>query len=194
MGVALAAAFVVGAFVGVFVAFAVVFIAVAAGLDFSVRVGAGVDLAVGEGLVVLRVGVALALVGDGVAVGLVAVGVGVVGVGVGEPEVGEVDGPGGAADGGNGSQDSLLDVVAALAAVLVARVRLTPEAAVIKTLPAISVTVAGRACPKRMKRPTSAARRGMPPTAHQAPWKAPPAPPTRLSVRITAVAVFEPCL
>jgi hypothetical protein len=43
--------------------------------------------------------------------------------------------------------------VAALAAVvLAATARLTPEAAVSRTLPAISVTVAGRACAKRMKR------------------------------------------
>ena len=181
MGVALA-----DAFIGVGVAFAVDFVLVAEGLDFSVRVGAGVAFAE-------VVAVALGLVGAGFAVGLVAVGVGAVGVGVGvdDPEDGEVDGVGGAADCAKGSQDSLLDLVAAFAAVLVARVRLTPEAAVTKTLPAIRVTVAGRACAKRMKCPTRAARRGMPPTGHQAPWRAPPRSLTPLSARITVLALFR---
>ena len=81
--------------------------------------------------------------------GGVASGVGVVGAGVAD-----VDGLDGAADGGSGSHDSPPDVVAALADVLLAaRVRLTPENPVSRTLPAISVTVAGRACPKRMKTP-----------------------------------------
>ena len=55
----------------------------------------------------------------------------------------------------------------------------------------ISVTVAGRACAKRMKRPISAARCGIPPTGHQVPRSAPPGPHTRLSVRITAMPVFR---
>jgi hypothetical protein len=85
----------------------------------------------------------------GVAAAVVAAGVGVVGAGVAD-----VDGLDGAAGGGSGSHDSPPDVVAALAAVvLAARARLTPENPVSRTLPAISVTVAGRACPKRMKTP-----------------------------------------
>jgi hypothetical protein len=76
------------------------------------------------------------------------------------------DGLTGAAGSCNGSQDSPLAVEAVLAAaVLAATVRLAPEAS--RTLPAISVTVAGRACAKRMKRPISAARCGIPPTGHQ---------------------------
>jgi hypothetical protein len=105
--------------------------------------------------------------------------------------VGEGDGLAGAAGSCNGSHDSPLAVEAVLAAaVLAATVRLAPEAAS-RTLPAISVTVAGRACAKRMKRPISAARCGMPPTGHQVPRSAPPGPHTRLSVRITAMAVFR---
>jgi hypothetical protein len=98
-------------------------------------------------------------------VGGVAAGVGVVGAGVAD-----VDGPDGAAGGGSGSHDSPPDVVAALAAVLLAvRARLTPENPVSRTLPAISVTVAGRACPKRMKTPYPVQfRRGMSLFGHQA--------------------------
>ena len=101
------------------------------------------------------------------AVGVVCVAVGVVGVVVGgvgvcEEGVGEGGWLGGAAGSCSGSHDCPLDVVAVLAAaVLAATVRLAPEAAS-RTLPAISVTVAGRACPKRMKRPISAASRGVP--------------------------------
>ena len=59
----------------------------------------------------------------------------------------------------SGSHDLSLAVAAVLAAaVLVPAARLIPEAAVSRTLPVISVTVAGRARAKRMKRPTSAAR------------------------------------
>jgi hypothetical protein len=91
----------------------------------------------------------------GVPVGVGGVAVGAAGVGVVGTAVADVDGPDGAADGGSGSHDSPPDVVAALATVvLAARARLTPENPVSRTLPAISVTVAGRACPKRMKRPT----------------------------------------
>lgn len=92
----------------------------------------------------------------GVVVGVVGVAVGVVGVavGVGEVEVGEGGGLGGEAGSCSGSHDLPLDVVAALAAaVFAATARLTPEVAVSRTLPAIRVTVAGRACAKRMKRP-----------------------------------------
>jgi hypothetical protein len=144
--------------------------------------------------------VAAAVVVVAAAVGVVGVAVGVVGselgvgvcvVGAGEVGVGEGDGLAGAAGSCSGSQDSPIAVEAVLAAaVLAATVRLAPEAAS-RTLPAISVTVAGRACAKRMKRPISAASCGMPPTGHQVPRKAPPAPHTRLSVRITATTVFR---
>ena len=194
--------------------FAAVFVGVAAGLDSSVRVGAAVALADAvaelEALVValgLMVGDALVMVGVGVpdgvvgvAAGLVGVALGVVGselgvgvcvVGAGEVGDGEGDGLVGAVGSCSGSQDLPLAVEAVLAAaVLAATVRLAPEAAS-RTLPAISVTVAGRACAKRMKRPISAASCGMPPTGHQVPRKAPPAPHTRLSVRITATTVFR---
>lgn len=198
---------------GVFVA---VFGAVAAGLDFSVRVGSAVALAdavpgsealplalavvvaalvvvvvvAGAALVVVVAGVAVGVVG--VAVGLVGVAVGVVGVGVGVGEVGvgEGDGLGGATGGDSGSHDSPLAVVAVLAtAVLAARVRLAPEAS--RTLPAISVTVAGRACPKRMKRPISTARRGMPAIRHQAPRKVPSALPYPVERRDHCEAVIK---
>jgi hypothetical protein len=54
----------------------------------------------------------------------------------------------------NGSHDVLLAVVAAVAAAVLAAMATTaPEIAVASTVPAISVTVAGRACAKRMKRP-----------------------------------------
>lgn len=59
----------------------------------------------------------------------------------------------------SGSHDAPLAVVAAPAAAVPAvMARVTPEAAVARTVPAIRVTVAGRACAKRMKRPTCAAR------------------------------------
>jgi hypothetical protein len=163
----------------------VVFVGVVAGLDFSVRVGAafgvaGVGVLVGVALGVVGaavgvVGVALGVVGA--AVGVVGVAVGVVGaeVGVCEVRVGEGEGLGGVVGSCSGSHDSPLDVAAVLAAaVLAATVRLAPEAAS-RTLPAISVTVAGRACPKRMKRPISAARRGMSPIGYRAPREALPA-------------------
>ena len=208
------------------VAFVAVFVGVAAGLDFSVRVGAAVALAdavaelalvvalglvVGDALVVVGVGVPVGVVGVaaglvavalmvvaaavglvdvaaeevGVAVGLVGVAVGVVGselgvgvcvVGAGEVAGGEGDGLVGAVGSCSGSQDSPLAVEAVLAAaVLAATVRLAPEAAS-RTLPAINVTVAGRACAKRMKRPISAASCGMPPTGHQVPRRHHPVP------------------
>jgi hypothetical protein len=181
------------------VVFVAVFVGVAAGLDFSVRVGAAVALAdvvaelealvvalglvVGDALVVVGVGVPDGVVG--VAAGLVGValvvvgselGVGVCVVGAGEVGDGEGDGLVGAAGSCSGSQDLLLAVEAVLAAaVLAATVRLAPEAAS-RTLPAISVTVAGRACAKRMKRPISAASCGMPPTGHQVPRRHHPVP------------------
>jgi hypothetical protein len=122
-----------------------------------------VGVAVGVvGLVVGVVGVAVGVVGVvvgvvGLAAGVVgvavAVGVGEVAVGVGEVGVGDGDGLGGELGSWSGSHDLPLDVVAALAvAVFAATVRLTPEVAVSRTLPAIRVTVAGRACAKRMKR------------------------------------------
>ena len=213
--------------------FVAVFVGVAAGLDFSVRVGAAVALAdavaelealvvvldsvVGDALVVVGVAVAAVVVGVaavvvvvaavvvavaavvvvvavvvvGVAVGLVVVaavvvaaavgvvgselGVGVCVVGAGEVGVGEGDGLVGAVGSCSGSQDSPLAVAAVLAAaVLAATARLAPEAS--RTLPAISVTVAGRACAKRMKRPISAASCGMPPTGHQVPRRHHPVP------------------
>jgi hypothetical protein len=97
----------------------------------------------------LVVGLALAL---GVGVGVPVVGVAVGAVGVGD-----------ALGTWSGSQDWPVAVVAApvvalVVAALAATAKLTPEAAVSRTLPAISVTVAGRACAKRMKRPTSPAR------------------------------------
>ena len=135
-------------------------------------------------------------VAAGVADGLVEVALGVVGVAgglvefgsaVGEVGVGEGDGLDGAAGSCTGSHDSPLVVVAVLAAaVLAATVRLAPEVAS-RTLPAISVTVAGRACPKRMKRPISAASRGMP----SIPRCPTPRSPTRLTVEITAMAVIR---
>src|ERR1700749_1561283 len=153
-----------------------VFVGVAAGLDFSVRVGAAVALADAEaGLEALAVtlgcvsgdGLVAAGVADGVpdevagdAVGVVGVALGVVElgvceVGVGEEGLGEGDGLTGAAGSCNGSQDSPLGVEAVLAAAwLSATGRLAPEAAS-RTLPAISGTVAGRPCVKRMKRPIS---------------------------------------
>jgi hypothetical protein len=104
-------------------------------------------------VVVLVVMVGAGLVVAGVAAGVVGAGVGVCDVGVGEG-----DGFGEAAGNCTGSHDFAFDVVAALATEPpAATARLTPEPAVSRTLPAISVTVAGRACAKRMKRPTSAA-------------------------------------
>jgi len=55
----------------------------------------------------------------------------------------------------SGSHDVLLAVPVSLAAaVFAATTMVAPEAAVASTVPAISVIVARRACPKRMKRPT----------------------------------------
>jgi hypothetical protein len=195
--VVLAAAFVV-VFAGV------EFVAVAAALDCSVPVDVAVasadvavasaDVAVASADVVaepvgsevsvgseVEVSVAVAA---GVADGLVEVALGVVGVAgglvefgsaVGEVRVGEGDGLDGVAGSCTGSHDSPLVAVAVLAAaVLAATVRLAPEAAS-RTLPAISVTITGRACVKRMKRPTSTARRGMSPIGYRAPRAAPSA-------------------
>jgi hypothetical protein len=122
VGVAALAFF--GAFFGV--VFVGVFVTGAAGLDFSVRVGAGLGSA---------------------GVGVVGVGVGVCEVGVGEGD--GLDDPAGTC---SDSHDSPPDVVAALAAVVLpTTARLTPETAVNRTLPVMSVTVAGRACANRMK-------------------------------------------
>ncbi|HEY6493015.1 MAG TPA: hypothetical protein VIZ43_07055 [Trebonia sp.] len=136
-------------------------------LGFIVRVAAGVDPVadpVGDGVDVglvvgLEVGLDVGLAdGLGLAVGVpvadgVGVGVGVVGVAVGA--VGDGDELGVS----SGSHDAPAGVVAALAGeAFAATARQAPEAAVIRTVPAISVTVAGRACAKRMKRPTSPAR------------------------------------
>jgi hypothetical protein len=124
----------------------VVLVGVTVGLVVGVRVGTGVLLDEGE-LVELAffVGDGLALVGVGF--GVVGVGLGVVGVGFGAVGVGVgVVGGLGVAMGVSGSHDSPLDTVAALAGgALAAAARVTPEAAVIRTLPVISVTVAGRA-------------------------------------------------
>jgi hypothetical protein len=144
-------------------------------VEVSVAVAAGVA----DGLVEVAPGVV------GVAVGLVEFG-----SAVGEVRVGEGDGLDCAAGSCTGSHDSPLVVVAVLAAaVLAATVRLAPEAAS-RTLPAISVTIAGRACVKRMKRPTSAARRGMSPIGYRAPRGAIRSP-TRLAVVITVIAVND---
>jgi hypothetical protein len=199
------------AFAGVM--FVAVLVGEAAGLDFSVRVGAPVALAdavaeveapavalslvVGDAVVVVGAGVSDALVSVAVgvvggAVGVVGGAVGVVGgavgvvraelgvgvcvVGVGEEGVGEGDGLVGVAGSCSGSHDSPLAAEAVLAtAVLAATVMLAPEAAS-RTLPAISVTVAGRACAKRMKSPISAARCGVPPKRHQVPRRHHPVP------------------
>ena len=140
----------------------VVLVGVTAGLVVGVLVGTGVlldegelvELAffVGDGLALVGVGVGFGVVGVGVGVGgvgfgVVGVGVGVVGVGFGVVGVGVgVVGGLGVAMGVSGSHDSPLDTVAALAGgALAAAARVTPEAAVIRTLPVISVTVAGRA-------------------------------------------------
>jgi hypothetical protein len=161
-----------------------VFVGVAAGLDFSVRVGATVALAgvgVSDAVVSVAVGVVdVAVAVLGVAVGLLGAAVGVVGaelgVGVCVVGVGEGDGLVGVAGSCNGSHDSPLAAEAVLAtAVLAATVRLAPEVAS-RTLPAISVTVAGRACARRMKSPISAARYGVPPTGHQVPGRHHPVP------------------
>ena len=86
-----------------------VFVGAAAGLDFSVRVGAVVALAevvpvvVGDGLDVVDAGVADGLVG--VADGLLGVADGLVGVAVGEVGVGEGDWLGGAVGSCSGSHD-----------------------------------------------------------------------------------------
>jgi hypothetical protein len=178
---------------------------VGAGSVGAGSVGVGVESAgVGVGGVEVVLGVAAVA---GVEACVVDGGSGVVGVAVEPCElvaldacelgVGVGDGLGEAAGNCSGSHDWPLDVVAALAAVLLAAMaRLAPEAAVSRTLPAISVTVAGRACAKRIKRPTSAARyycgtthlvrsgfirgssarRGMPPIGHQAPSRALPLP------------------
>jgi hypothetical protein len=149
---------------------------------------------VGDGLV--GVGVGACVVGAVV----VGVGVGVVGAAVGVCEVGVGEGDGLDEDAGScsGSHDWPPGAVAALAtAVLAEAARPTPEAAVSRTLPAINVTVVGRACAKRMKRPyqccslllwnDSSSWSGFmtgeihllvadtPPIGHQAPWMALPA-------------------
>jgi hypothetical protein len=120
---------------------------VGAGFDADVvGVAAGVVL-VGVGVGVGLAGVVAGVLGD--RVGVVGVGVG---VGVGEVGVGDGEGPGDEVGGWSGSQDLLVEVVAAFATeVLPVTARPTPE--VSRTLPAISVTVAGRACAKRMKSP-----------------------------------------
>ena len=163
VGVVLTAAFVVDAgVVGV--------VAESVGSDVSVGSEVEVSVAVAVGVADGLVAVALGVVG--VVVGLVEFG-----SGFGEVEVDEGDGldGDGAAGSCTGSHDSPLDVVAVLAAaVLAATVRLAPEAAS-RTLPAISVTIAGRACVKRMKRLISAARRGMSPIGYRAPREAPSA-------------------
>ncbi len=122
-----------------------------AGVAFAVVELAELAFVVGDGLAVVAFAVEVlagVLVGVGVLAGvdvLVAVGVGVVGAGV--------------AVALSASHDWPPDTVAALAGPLLAvTARVTPEAAVIRTLPAISVTVAGRAGAKRMKRPNCAAR------------------------------------
>jgi hypothetical protein len=127
---------------------------VEAGADGGV---VGVEVGVGvAGVVLGAAGVVPGAVGDGV--GVVGAAVGVCDVGVGEG-----DGLGDEAGGCSGSHDlplavaalALLAVVAAFAAVVPATItaRLAPEAAVSRTLPAISVAVAGRACPKRIETP-----------------------------------------
>lgn len=72
------------------------------------------------------------------------------------PPVTWVDGlPARAAGACSCSHDVLLAVPVTLAAaVFAARTMVAPEAAVASSVPAISVIVARRACPKRMKRPT----------------------------------------
>jgi hypothetical protein len=170
-------------------------------------VEAGAD--VGAVGVWVGVGVAGVVLGAaGVVPGVVGVGVGVVGAAVGDCDVGvgDGDGLGDEVGGCSGSHDlplavvplAPLAVVAAFAGVVPATItaRLAPEAAVSRTLPAISVAVAGRACPKRietpyqccslllrndssssssMKRPhgddSSAYRRDPPPIGHQAPGR-----------------------
>jgi len=113
--------------------------------DVDVDVDVDVDAA---GVVGAGAGGALDVVGDGAGV------LGVVVVDVGDGEVAGGEGLGDEAGSCSGSQDLLLALVAALAVVLLAvMARLVPEAAVSRTLPAISVTVAGRACAKRMKCP-----------------------------------------
>ena len=100
-----------------------------AGLDTRLRVGLGL----GDGG---RAGLVDPADGDGL----------VVGVGL---------------TGGNASDshDAPLAVVAApAAAVPAAMARVAPDAAVARTVPAIKVTAAGRACAKRMKRPACATR------------------------------------
>lgn len=80
---------------------------------------------------------------DGWCVGLVGVG----------------DGLGDATGGRTGSHDWLPGTAAALAAVVPATARVTPDTAVNRTLPAINVTVAGPVCANRMKRLPSPVRR-----------------------------------
>jgi hypothetical protein len=93
-------------------------------------------------------GLVLGDVVAGVGAGVVVLGVVVLGVVVGAVGVGDGLGI------WNGSHDCWAVVVAVLAvAVPAVRARLTPGPAASRTLPAISVTVAGRACAKRMKRP-----------------------------------------
>jgi hypothetical protein len=147
-------------------------VGVAVGVVVGVLVGVVVGLSVGSVLLVggVVVGLVVGLVdpdGDeldgwlvlvlGLVLGDVVVGAGLVGVAVGVVVLGVAVGAVVVGDGlgiWSGSHDWLAAVVAALAvAVPAVTARLTPEPAASRTLPAISVTVAGRACAKRMKRP-----------------------------------------
>lgn len=155
-----------------------------AGDRLSVRVGLGeADEAVAEGdalMVLVAVadgdgGADFRADGAGLAVGFfVGVAFFVVGVGAGfvaalvaaglDAKVRVGAGVALEGAGASGSQDvALLPVVvaagvASATVVLAAMAKVTPEAAVARTVPAIRVTVAGPACAKRMKRPASAAR------------------------------------
>jgi hypothetical protein len=106
--------------------------------------------------------------------------------------VGDGEGLGDEVASWSGSQDLLLDVVAAFATeALAVTARPTPE--VSRTLPATSVTVAGRACPKRMKRPYPVllVTATEPPSDHPLHPKRPAGAnrsPTRLAAIITVLA------
>ena len=123
--------------VGLALALVAVGFGFAVGLGFAVDLGAGLDARLRVGLGVgRRVGLVDAADGDGLVVGV-------------------------AVTGGNasGSHDApLADVAAPAAAVPAAMARVAPDAAVARTVPAIKVTAAGRACAKRMKRPACATR------------------------------------
>jgi hypothetical protein len=115
-------------------------------------VAVGVDE--GVGVAVVRVGVGVAVVGvvtgvEATAVGLVAEGVGV-----------ELADGWGSQRGAQVYAIPLLLPPAVLPVSVVmptAAASATPDVAVSRTLPATRATAAGRACVKRMKRPTSAA-------------------------------------